>query len=92
MSRSSSLIADNKSYSYFIAGVMICLLGATCFSTKAIFVKLAYRETTVDAVTLLALRMIFSLPFFVASAWWASSKSTSVSPAGNGSLLQQSDV
>lgn len=71
-------MADNKSYPYFIAGIIICLLGAICFSTKAIFVKLAYRETDVDAVTLLALRMIFSLPFFVVSAWWSSSKSTNV--------------
>jgi drug/metabolite transporter (DMT)-like permease len=78
MSRSISFTTESKSYSYFIAGVIICLLGAICFSTKAIFVKLAYRETSVDAVTLLALRMIFSLPFFVVSAWWASSKSTNV--------------
>lgn len=78
MSRTASVTAENKSYAYFIAGVVICLLGAVCFSTKAIFVKLAYRETTVDAVTLLALRMLFSLPFFVVSAWWSSSKATNV--------------
>jgi drug/metabolite transporter (DMT)-like permease len=69
---------NNKSYSYFVAGIVICFFGAVCFSTKAIFVKLAYRESDVDAVTLLALRMIFSLPFFVASAWWSSSQSTNV--------------
>lgn len=63
---------------HFITGVIICLLGAICFSTKAIFVKVAYRETTVDAVTLLALRMIFALPFFVLSAWWSSSRSDNV--------------
>lgn len=61
--------------SYFIAGVFFCILGAVCFSTKAIFVKLAYRDTTVDAVTLLALRMVFSLPFFLVSAAISSSKS-----------------
>lgn len=59
---------------YFIGGILICILGAICFSTKAIFVKLAYRDTNVDAVTLLALRMIFSLPFFVISAITTSSK------------------
>lgn len=64
--------------SYFVTGVIICILGAVCFSTKAIFVKLAYRDTTVDAVTLLALRMIFSLPFFLVSAAVASSKSDNV--------------
>lgn len=63
---------------HFITGVIICLLGAVCFSTKAIFVKIAYRETPVDAVTLLALRMIFALPFFVLSAWWSSSRSDNI--------------
>ena len=64
--------------SYFIAGVVFCVVGAVCFSTKAIFVKLAYRDTTVEAVTLLALRMVFSLPFFVVSAAISSSKSDNV--------------
>lgn len=77
MSR-TAFTAENKSYAYFIVGVIICLFGSICFSTKAIFVKLAYRETSVDAVTLLTLRMLFSLPFFVVSAWWSSSQSTNV--------------
>jgi drug/metabolite transporter (DMT)-like permease len=64
--------------SYFIAGVIFCILGAVCFSTKAIFVKLSYRDTTVEAVTLLALRMVFSLPFFLISAAISSSKSDNV--------------
>ncbi len=63
---------------YFVSGIFICVLGAICFSTKAIFVKLAYRDTSVDAVTLLALRMIFSLPFFVVSAITASSRQDNV--------------
>ena len=71
-------MAEKKSYHYFVGGVIICLLGAICFSTKAIFVKLAYRETEVDPITLLALRMIFSLPFFLASAWWSSSQTSNV--------------
>lgn len=66
----------DKSYSYYIAGFVLCFIGAVCFSTKAVIVKLAYRETSIDAVTLLALRMLFSLPFFVISAIVASSKST----------------
>ena len=41
------------------------------FSFKAILIKLAYAWHPVDAVTLLALRMLFSAPFFVAMAWWA---------------------
>jgi drug/metabolite transporter (DMT)-like permease len=64
--------------SYFIWGILICLLGAVCFSTKAIFVKLAYRDTGIDAVPLLALRMIFALPFFLVSAFVSSSKADNI--------------
>jgi len=69
---------SEKRSSYFIAGVFISLLGAICFSTKAVLVKMAYRDTDVDAITLLALRMLFSLPFFILSAYYSSSKSTNV--------------
>jgi drug/metabolite transporter (DMT)-like permease len=67
-----------KSRSYFLGGIIICLLGAICFSTKAVLVKLAYRDTHVDAVALLALRMIFALPFFVISAVVVSRKDDNV--------------
>ncbi len=69
---------QSNSRSYFLWGIAIAFLGAICFSTKAIFVKVAYRDTQVDAVTLLALRMIFSLPFFVISAAISSSKQENV--------------
>jgi len=72
---------------YFIAGVVLSLLGAICFSTKAIFVKLAYRETEVDAISLLALRMIFSLPFFVVSAFLSSARTTNVQFTGKQWLM-----
>lgn len=52
-------------------GVTFALLAAVGFSAKAIFVKLAYLDASVDAVTLLALRMAFSVPFFIAVALWA---------------------
>jgi drug/metabolite transporter (DMT)-like permease len=67
-----------KSKSHFISGVIVCILGAVCFSTKAVIVKLAYRDTAIDAVTLLALRMLFSLPFFVISAFAISQKGNNV--------------
>jgi drug/metabolite transporter (DMT)-like permease len=41
------------------------------FSFKAILVKLAYSMASIDAVTLLALRMIYAAPFFAVMAWWA---------------------
>ena len=39
------------------------------FSAKAIVVKLCYQHGA-DAETVLALRMLFSLPFFWAAVWW----------------------
>lgn len=51
-------------------GVVFALLAAVGFSAKAILVKLAYLGS-VDAITLLALRMVFSVPFFIGVAIWA---------------------
>jgi drug/metabolite transporter (DMT)-like permease len=56
------------------SGFLIALLASIFFSTKAIFVKLAFRDTGVDALTLLSLRMLFSLPFYIAAAWIAGRK------------------
>ncbi len=53
-----------------LVGVIFALLAAVGFSAKAILVKLAYLDR-VDAVTLLALRMAFSVPFFIGVALWA---------------------
>lgn len=44
--------------------------GAFCFSSKAVMVKLAYRYG-IDPVSLLNLRMIFSMPFFLIAAIYA---------------------
>ena len=57
------------------AGVVLALISAVGFSAKAIFVKLAYGYA-VDAVTLLALRMAFSVPFFLVAALYAGSRQT----------------
>jgi len=56
------------------AGFIIGLLGSIMFSTKAIFVKLAFQNTHTDAVTLLSLRMLFSLPFYLVIALFFSNK------------------
>jgi drug/metabolite transporter (DMT)-like permease len=57
-----------------LAGFLITFLGALLFSTKAILVKKAFFATGVDAVTLLTLRMVFSLPFYVVAAVLVSRK------------------
>ncbi len=52
-----------------LAGLAIAIGGAVLFSTKAIVAKLMYRYN-VDAITVIALRMMFSVPVFGAIAWW----------------------
>jgi drug/metabolite transporter (DMT)-like permease len=49
-------------------GFFLAALGAILFSGKAIVVKFTY-EYGVDAVTLIAFRMLFSLPFFAVIGW-----------------------
>jgi drug/metabolite transporter (DMT)-like permease len=53
------------------AGTACILFAAMAFSAKAVIVKLAYAHA-VDAATLLALRMLFSAPFFLLMALWSS--------------------
>lgn len=53
-----------------LSGYLLCAGGATLFSTKAIFIKLAFVEQT-NATLMLAWRMIFAVPFFIAVGIWA---------------------
>ena len=53
-----------------LEGYVYAGAGAALFSTKAIFIKLAYMEEA-NAALLLALRMAMSLPFFVAIGIYA---------------------
>ena len=53
----------------YLAGLGIAIFAAVLFSTKAIVAKLIYRYH-VDAVTLIAFRMMFSLPIFAVVAIW----------------------
>lgn len=61
-----------------LIGFVIALVGAILFSTKAIMVKLAFAEIKVDALSLLTLRMIFSLPFYLVAAFMISNKEGNV--------------
>jgi drug/metabolite transporter (DMT)-like permease len=56
-----------------LIGFLIAFVGAILFSTKAIIVKKAFYNIHIDAVTLLALRMLFSLPFYLVIAFTISS-------------------
>ncbi|QYF91788.1 DMT family transporter [Massilia sp. PAMC28688] len=52
-----------------MTGLTLAIGGAVLFSAKAIVAKLLYRYQ-VDAVTVVAFRMLFSLPLFAAVAIW----------------------
>jgi drug/metabolite transporter (DMT)-like permease len=52
-----------------VAGLAIAIGGAVLFSTKAVVAKLLYRYH-IDAVTLIAFRMLFSFPVFAGVAVW----------------------
>jgi drug/metabolite transporter (DMT)-like permease len=49
--------------------IVLAGAGAVLFSAKAVLVKLCYQHGA-DPETVLALRMLFSLPFFWAAVWW----------------------
>jgi drug/metabolite transporter (DMT)-like permease len=61
---------SDTSRAYWTAGLLFGVGGVLCFSLRPIFIKLAYGWVQ-DPVTLLALRMAFSVPFFAAVAVWS---------------------
>ncbi len=60
--------------STFLFGFSVALTAAILFSTKAIIVKKAFANLHADPVSLLALRMLFALPFYLIAAFVVSSK------------------
>lgn len=63
-------------FSRQLLGAWIVFVGAVAFSTKAVFVKLSYRYA-VDAVSLLTLRMVFSVPFYLIIGFFQRNKEKS---------------
>jgi drug/metabolite transporter (DMT)-like permease len=57
-----------------LQGFLISFAGSILFSTKAIIIKKAFHNTSTDAVTLLTLRMLFALPFYIIVACWQTRK------------------
>lgn len=55
--------------SNYVIGFTLAITGAFLFSAKAIYVKLVYRTEAIDAISMLALRMMFALPFYIITAW-----------------------
>lgn len=52
------------------AGFAVTFIGAILFSTKAVIVKKAFADIKVDALSLLAVRMICAVPFYLIVAFY----------------------
>lgn len=57
--------------SQILSGILFSLAGTALFSLKPIIVKLAYQSGNeeLQAITLLTLRMLFALPFYLLIGW-----------------------
>lgn len=56
--------------SYRAWGVACAVGGTLAFSLRPILIKLSYAATPISPVTLLFLRLVMALPFFLAVGWW----------------------
>lgn len=54
-----------KKYSVAFIGFVVTFVGSVLFSTKAIIVKKAFAAIEIEALSLLTLRMLFALPFYL---------------------------
>lgn len=70
----TALFMKKSTHTLSFLGFAIAFVGAILFSTKAIMVKHAFEHIKVDALSLLTLRMVFSLPFYVTAAFFISKK------------------
>lgn len=67
----------NKQSRQALIGIFMVLIASIAFSSKAIMVKLAY-VYPINTSTLIALRMLFSIPFFVGLILWVNHKNKHV--------------
>lgn len=72
------IMEENKQQHISFTGFAITFMGAVLFSTKAIIVKKAFHDTHIDALSLLTIRMIFSLPFYLGVAFFAGNQKDNV--------------
>jgi drug/metabolite transporter (DMT)-like permease len=82
----SSATVQSSARQALLAGLAIAVCGAVLFSAKAIVAKLIYRYH-VDAVTLIAFRMIFSVPFFATVAFWKARAEPVLTNAERGKIV-----
>ncbi|PWQ96733.1 DMT family transporter [Leucothrix pacifica] len=67
------------------SGLLLAAGGTAMFALKSIFIKLAYQEG-VDTTTLLTLRMMLAIPFYLATLLWLIFKEHQAMPQGKNLL------
>ncbi len=77
MPGSTATISIERPRTYYWVGAFMVLVAAFCFACKGILIKLAYHASAIDAISLLTLRMVFALPFYLGIAWGLSRTSSS---------------
>ncbi len=80
-------MADARLSSHRWVGPLCAVIGVLGFSFKAILIKLAYRDDSIDAITLLTLRMLYSAPLFLAMAAWAG-RARQAAPTSRGDWMR----
>ena len=61
-----------------VTGFVITFIGAILFSTKAVIVKKAFADIKVDALSLLAVRMICAVPFYLVIAFYKTNQQQNI--------------
>lgn len=61
----------------FLLGILVLVVANICFSAKAILVKLLYRQG-LDVESVIALRMLLALPFYVVTATYLRHRTANV--------------
>lgn len=72
--------SDTAQQRHFRSGLFLAVGGTALFALKSIFIKLAYTHG-VDTITLLTLRMLVALPFYLLMLVWLLREPTTVKPA-----------
>ena len=67
-----------KSQVHYLIGVLLVVIGSICFAGKAVLVRYNYIHYHVDTVSLLALRMLFSAPFYLIFLFFQNRKQSEV--------------
>ena len=67
-----------KSQIQYLIGALLVVVGSICFAGKAVLVKYNYIHYHVDTVSLLALRMLFSAPFYLIILFFQNRKQSEV--------------